>query len=86
MGEEIAQSQLLPAHHRPYGPELSPVETRYPLGLDRNADFEAIVYHSKPQEAEVDIAFRVAEGWFCPHAMFQCSAVESKVRGLASVP
>jgi len=86
MGEEIAQPQLLSAHHRPHGPQFPPVETRYPLGLDRNGDFEAIVYHGKPKEAEIDIAFRVAEGWFCPDAMFQRSAVELKVGGLANVP
>lgn len=86
MGEEIAQPQLLPAHHRPHGPEFPPVHARYPLGLDRNADFEAVVHHSKPKEPEVYVALRVAQSRFRADATFQCGTVELKVRGLAEVP
>lgn len=85
MGEEIAQPQLLPAYHCPHGPEFPPVHARYPLGLDRNGDFEAVVHHSKPKEAEVDITLRVAQAWFHPDATFQCGTVELKVRGLAEM-
>jgi hypothetical protein len=54
--------------------------------LNGNGDFEAIVRHSKPKEAEIDIALRVAQGWFRADAMFQCDTVELKVGGLAEVP